>query len=128
MRARHLVVVTIDTLRADHVGAYGARDVETPNLDRLSREGAMAPEASSHVPLTRPSHVSIFSGRLPNETGIRDNISPAVLPSLPLLAEVLKKAGFTTGAFVSSFVLDSSSGLDRGFDVYSAPRPSRSCG
>jgi choline-sulfatase len=118
--ARHLVVVTIDTLRADHVGAYGAKDAATPHLDALARDGAMAPEASCHVPLTRPSHVSIFSGRLPTETGVRDNISPAVLPAVPLLAEVLKKSGFTTAAFVSSVVLDSSSGLDRGFDVYSA--------
>jgi arylsulfatase A-like enzyme/Flp pilus assembly protein TadD len=119
-RARHLVIVTIDTLRADHVGAYGARDVATPHLDGLARDGAMAPEASSHVPLTRPSHVSIFTGRLPSETGIRDNFSPAVLPAVPLLAEVLKKAGFATGAFVSSVVLDSSSGLSRGFDEYRA--------
>jgi choline-sulfatase len=113
-------VVTIDTLRADHVGAYGAKDAATPHLDALARDGAMAPEASCHVPLTRPSHVSIFTGRLPTETGVRDNISPAVLPAIPLLAEVLKTSGFTTAAFVSSVVLDSSSGLDRGFDVYSA--------
>jgi arylsulfatase A-like enzyme/Flp pilus assembly protein TadD len=118
VHARHLVVVTIDTLRADHVGAYGAAAAATPHLDALARAGAMAPEASCHVPLTRPSHVSIFTGRLPNQTGIRDNISPAVLPAVPLLAEVLKGAGFTTGAFVSSVVLDSSSGLNRGFDVY----------
>jgi choline-sulfatase len=117
--ARHLVIVTIDTLRADHVGVYGDRDAATPHLDALAREGAMAPEASAHVPLTRPSHVTLFTGRLPSETGIRDNISPAVVPGVPLLAEVLKKAGFSTGAFVSSVVLDSASGLGRGFDVYS---------
>ena len=116
--ARHLVVVTIDTLRADRVGAYGYKDGSTPHLDGLAREGAMAPEASAHVPLTRPSHVTIFTGRLPPETGIRDNISPAVVPGVPVLAEVLKGAGFATAAFVSSIVLDSSSGLDRGFDVY----------
>ena len=113
-----MVLVTIDTLRADHVGAYGYRNGATPHLDGLARDGAMALQASAHVPLTRPSHVSLFTGRLPIETGIRDNISPAVVPSVPLLAEVLKKAGFATGAFVSSVVLDSSSGLDRGFDVY----------
>lgn len=116
---RHLVLVTIDTLRADHVGAYGNRDVATPHLDSIAREGAMAPEATAHVPLTRPSHVSLLTGRLPAETGVRDNISPAVLPALPLLAEVLKRNGFATGAFVSSVVLSSASGLDRGFDVYS---------
>ncbi len=118
-RARHLVIVTIDTLRADHVGVYGRTDAATPFLDSLARTGAMAKQASAHVPLTRPSHVSIFTGRLPTETGVRDNIAPAVVSSVPLLAEVLKKSGFATAAFVSSVVLDSSSGLDRGFDTYS---------
>jgi arylsulfatase A-like enzyme/Flp pilus assembly protein TadD len=112
------VIVTIDTLRADHVGAYGAADARTPHMDTLARQGAMAIEASSHVPLTRPSHVTIFTGQLPTQTGIRDNISPAVVPGAPLLAEVLKKAGFATGGFVSSVVLDASSGLGRGFDRY----------
>jgi choline-sulfatase len=118
--ARHLVLVTIDTLRADRVGVYGARDVATPVLDRIAREGAMAVEATAHVPLTRPSHVNLFTGLLPTETGIRDNVSPAVVPDTPLLAEVLKKAGFTSAAFVSSVVLEPSSGLSRGFDTYDA--------
>ena len=116
--ARHLVIVTIDTLRADRVGVYGYKGAATPHLDAIARDGAMAPQASAHVPLTRPSHVTLFTGRLPSETGIRDNISPAVVQGQPLLAEVLKSAGFATGAFVSSVVLDASSGLDRGFDVY----------
>jgi arylsulfatase A-like enzyme/Flp pilus assembly protein TadD len=116
--ARHLVLVTIDTLRADRLGAYGSTTVATPHLDRIGREGAMAIEATAHVPLTRPSHVSLFTGLLPPETGVRDNISPAVVPETPLLAEVLKKAGFTTAAFVSSVVLESSCGLGRGFDTY----------
>jgi arylsulfatase A-like enzyme/Flp pilus assembly protein TadD len=116
--ARHLVLVTIDTLRADRVGVYGYPGAATPHLDAIARDGAMAPQASAHVPLTRPSHVTLFTGRLPPETGIRDNISPAVVQGQPLLAEVLKRAGFATGAFVSSVVLDSSSGLDRGFDTY----------
>ena len=117
--ARHLVIVTIDTLRADRVGAYGYRAATTPELDRLALEGALARDASAHVPLTRPSHVSLFTGLLPAKTGVRDNISPAVVPSVPLVAERLKQAGFATAAFVSSVVLDSSSGLDRGFDTYS---------
>jgi arylsulfatase A-like enzyme/Tfp pilus assembly protein PilF len=114
------VIVTIDTLRADRLGAYGNKEVATPVLDRIAREGAMAAQATAHVPLTRPSHVSLFTGRLPTETGVRDNISPAVVPDTPLLAEVLKKAGFVTAAFVSSVVLEPSSGLDRGFDTYAA--------
>ncbi|HEY6547551.1 MAG TPA: sulfatase, partial [Vicinamibacteria bacterium] len=118
--AKHLVVITLDTLRADRLGIYGNRQVETPRLDRLAREGAWAREATAHVPLTRPSHVSLFTGRLPFETGIRDNVSPAVVPDTPLLAATLKAKGFATGAFVSSVVLDPSSGLNRGFDTYSA--------
>jgi arylsulfatase A-like enzyme/Flp pilus assembly protein TadD len=119
--ARHLVLVTIDTLRADRLGVYGNRQVETPRLDRIAREGAMATAATAHVPLTRPSHVTLFTGRLPTETGVRDNVSPAVGPDVPLLAEVLKKSGFRSAGFISSVVLDASSGLDRGFDTYSAP-------
>jgi arylsulfatase A-like enzyme/Flp pilus assembly protein TadD len=118
-RAEHVVLVTLDTLRADRLGCYGARDVATPRLDRLAAEGALAEEASAHVPLTRPSHASIFTGLLPPEHGIRDNVSPAVVPGVPLLAEEFRKAGFATGAFVSSVVLTRQSGFDRGFDVYS---------
>ncbi|HEY5908078.1 MAG TPA: sulfatase-like hydrolase/transferase [Vicinamibacteria bacterium] len=118
--ARHVVIVTIDTLRADRLGVYGNSQVETPRLDRIAREGAMAEQATAHVPLTRPSHVSLFTGRLPFETGIRDNVSPAVVPETPLLASTLKEAGFATAAFVSSVVLDPTSGLNRGFDTYSA--------
>jgi arylsulfatase A-like enzyme/Flp pilus assembly protein TadD len=116
--APHVVIVTVDTLRADRLGCYGRRDVATPRLDRIAAEGALAVEASAHVPLTRPSHVSIFTGLLPTEHGIRDNVSPALVPRVPLLAEIFRQGGFATGAFVSSVVLDSQSGLDRGFDVY----------
>ena len=117
--ARHVVIVTIDTLRADRLGCYGARGVATPRLDRLAAEGALAVEASAHVPLTRPSHVSLFTGLLPTDHGIRDNVSPAVVPRVPLLAERFRESGFTTAGFVSSVVLESQSGLDRGFGVYS---------
>jgi arylsulfatase A-like enzyme/tetratricopeptide (TPR) repeat protein len=117
--ARHLVLVTIDTLRADRLGCYGSADVATPNLDRLARQGALASEATAHVPLTRPSHVSLFSGLLPSGHGIRDNVSPALVPQVPTLASILKQAGFRTGGFVSSIVLSRQSGLDRGFDQYS---------
>jgi choline-sulfatase len=116
--ARNVVLVTIDTLRADRLGCYGS-DVATPHLDRIAAQGALAPEASAHVPLTRPSHVSLFTGLLPSQHGIRDNISPAVVPDVPLLAETFKRAGFATAGFVSSIVLASESGLDRGFDRYS---------
>jgi arylsulfatase A-like enzyme/Tfp pilus assembly protein PilF len=117
--ARHLVLVTIDTLRADRLGCYGSRNVATPNLDRLASKGVMAMHATVHVPLTRPSHTSIFTGLLPAEHGIRDNVSPTLAPDVPTLAPMLKAAGFRTGAFVSSIVLSRQSGLNRGFDEYS---------
>ena len=115
--ARHLVLVTIDTLRADRVGVYSGVDL-TPRLDRIAREGTYAANAMTHVPLTRPSHATMLSGLLPWELGIRDNLSPAELPTSPLLAEILKRAGFRTGAFVSSIVLAGRLGFGRGFDRY----------
>jgi arylsulfatase A-like enzyme/Flp pilus assembly protein TadD len=114
-----VLIVTIDTLRADRIGIYGARNVETPNIDRLAREGAWAPQANAHVPMTRPSHVSLFTGRYPAEHGIRDNISQPLAADVPVLAGAFHEAGYATAAFVSSTVLDRQSGLARGFDVYS---------
>jgi hypothetical protein len=116
---RHVVFITIDTLRADRVGSYGRRDAATPNLDRLAREGALAPEATSPAPLTRPSHTTIFTGRYPAEHGIRDNVSAALSADVPTLAEQFERHGFQTAAFISSIVLSSQSGLSRGFQTYS---------
>ncbi len=116
---RHVLVITIDTLRADRLGAYGNRDVATPNMDRLAREGAMALAASAQAPITRPSHVSIFTGLYPAQHGIRDNISRALAPDIPTMAEAFKAAGFDTAGFVSSIVLSAQSGLGRGFDTFS---------
>ena len=115
---RHLVVVTIDTLRADRLGAYGNTTVPTPNFDRLAREGVRAVDATTHVPITRPSHASLFTARYPAEHGVRDNISLPLAKDVPTLAESLAAQGFATAAFVSSFVLSSPSGLDRGFGHY----------
>ena len=117
--ARHLVLVTIDTLRADRLGCYGYTAAATPQLDRLAAEGALAPQAMAHVPLTRPSHASLLTGLHPAEHGLRDNVSPPLAAGVPTLAETLKAAGFRTAAFVSSIVLSSQSGLSRGFDTYS---------
>jgi choline-sulfatase len=114
-----VLIVTIDTLRADRVGVYGAHDVATPNLDQLAREGAWAPQADVPVPLTRPSHVSLFTGQYPADHGIRDNLSPPLSGDVPLLASIFQQRGFSTAAFISSSVLDRQSGLARGFDVYS---------
>src|SRR5882724_3272954 len=117
--ARHLVLVTIDTLRADRLGCYGSTTVATPHLDALAREGARAEDATVHVPLTRPSHVTLFTGRYPAEHGVRDNVSPALAEDVPLLAEALQRSGFATAAFVSSIVVSRQSGLARGFMTYS---------
>ena len=116
--ARNLVIVTLDTLRADRLGCYGNREVATPRLDRIAAGGALFEQAAVHVPLTRPSHASIFTGLLPAEHGLRDNVSPSLAPEIPTLAPMLKAAGFRTGAFVSSIVLSRQSGLNRGFDEY----------
>jgi choline-sulfatase len=115
---RHLVLVTVDTLRADRLGAYGNTAIPTPHFDRLAREGVRAADASTHVPITRPAHASLFTGRYPPEHGVRDNISLPLAREVPTLTEALKASGFATAAFVSSFVLDSNSGLSRGFDHY----------
>jgi len=115
---RHLVVVTIDTLRADRLGAYGSTTVPTPNFDRLAREGLRARDATTHVPITRPAHATLFTGRYPADHGVRDNISLPLAADVPTLAQTLQAHGFSTAAFVSTFVLASSSGLDRGFDHY----------
>jgi choline-sulfatase len=117
-KADNILVVTIDTLRADRIGIYGGK-AETPHIDRLAREGAWAPQAVVHAPLTRPSHVSLFTGLYPAEHGIRDNIAPALSADVPLLAEILERESFSTAAFVASVVLERQSGLARGFSHYS---------
>ncbi len=116
---RHVLIITIDTLRADRLGCYGSRDVATPNIDRLAREGAIATQASAQAPITRPSHVSMFTGLYPAQHGIRDNISRALAPDVPTMAEAFKTSGFKTAGFVSSIVLSAQSGLARGFDDFS---------
>jgi arylsulfatase A-like enzyme len=117
-KPRHLVFITIDTLRADRLGCYGHTSISTPNLDRLAREGTMALDESAHAPLTRPSHVSMFTGLYPSQHGIRDNVSPSLDDGVPTLAEILRANGFETAAFVSSVVLSRQSGFARGFDTY----------
>src|SRR5947209_4251876 len=99
----NLLLVTIDTLRADHVGAYGFAGNATPALDRLAREGVLLEDAVAHVPLTRPSHVTLFTGRLPYEHGIRDNFSNPLAPTTPTLATILKGRGYATGGFIGAY-------------------------
>lgn len=114
-----VILISIDTLRSDHLPVYGFKGVETPAIDALRRDGILFERAWSHVPLTLPSHASMLSGLLPPEHGVRDNggylFDAAKHPYLPRL---LKEAGYDTAAFVSSFVLHSGTGLGTGFDVY----------
>jgi arylsulfatase A-like enzyme/Tfp pilus assembly protein PilF len=115
-RQWNLLLISVDTLRADHLGAYGYHSV-SPNLDRLAKEGAVFDEAFTAIPLTLPAHASLLASAYPPENGVRDN--GEVLPaSVPTLAEQLRAHGFETGAFVSSFVLDHRFGLARGFAEY----------
>jgi choline-sulfatase len=113
-----VLLITIDTLRADAVGAYGATTGATPVLDRLGRGGVVFRQAHAHNVVTLPSHANILSGRLPFQHGVHDNAGFRFPSDAPTLATRLKAAGYRTGAFVSAFTLDSRFGLDRGFDVY----------
>jgi choline-sulfatase len=117
----NLLVVTIDTLRADRVGAYGFAGGTTPAIDSLARDGMLVEDAVAHVPQTRPSHVSLFTGRLPYEHGIRDNFSKPLDPRTPTLATILKERGYATGGFIGAYPVSGDSGLKRGFDVYDDP-------
>jgi len=117
-RGYNLLLVTIDTLRADRVGSYGSSLGLTPTLDGLAREGARFAVARAHVPLTLPSHATIFTGRYPPGTGVHDNGAAPLAASIPTLTTVLKSSGYQTAAFVGAFVLDARFGLNRGFDVY----------
>ena len=125
--ARHVVLITIDTLRADAVGAYGSTAARTPTLDGLARDGARFDRAWATAPITLPSHASVLTGLYPPMHGARHN-GIAVKDSVPTLATTLKADGFDTGAFVSAFPLDRRFGLARGFDVYDDELPRSSEG
>lgn len=113
-----IVLITIDTLRADRVGAYGARPGRTPTLDALAAEGVVIEDAWSSVPLTLPSHATILSGLEPPQHGVHDNGTYVFPPEPPTLATLLAARGYATGAFVGAYVLDRRFGLARGFGHY----------
>ena len=115
---RHIVLISIDTCRADYLSCYGHRLKTTPNIDKLAEQGNIFTNVISPVPLTLPAHASIFTGTTPLSHGTHDNFSYQLGKDHVTLAEILKDQGFTTGAIVSSFVLHSQFGLDQGFDVY----------
>ena len=118
VRSLNVVVVTLDTLSARHLSQYGNDRIETPAFGRVAAEGVLFEQATATVPLTLPSHTSMFTGTYPMFHGVRDNGGYYVPEDAETLAEVLRDAGYRTGGFVAAFVVDSRWGLDQGFDRY----------
>lgn len=114
----NVALITLDTTRADHLGAYGYQKAQTPVLDRLASQGIRFADAVSPAPLTLVSHTSILTGLDPVHHGVRNNGQYRLDPSRVTLPEVLKENGYQTAAFVSGFVLDARYGLAQGFDLY----------
>ena len=114
----NVILITIDTLRPDHVGCYGSHAVPTPTIDQLGRDGVIFRHALAQVPLTLPSHVAILTGTYPMWNGVEDLTTDGLNPGIPTLGDVFKKRGYATAAFVSAFVLNSMWGLKHGFDTY----------
>jgi arylsulfatase A-like enzyme/Flp pilus assembly protein TadD len=124
---QNVLLITIDTLRADAVGAYGGR-ARTPNIDALAAQGLRFESAHAHAVTTLPSHASILTGLYPTQHGIHDNNGYRLLPSVPTLASRLKAQGFATAAFVGAFPVDARFGLTTGFDLYDDRYPGTSGG
>jgi arylsulfatase A-like enzyme len=123
-----IILISIDTLRADHLPLYGYRNVRTLAIDALAAEGVVFEHAYAHSPQTLPSHVSILSGQLPFETGVRDDVGFATRPETRLLPQMLKARGYASGAVVSSYLLRRETGLAQGFDFYDSDMPAPSEG
>lgn len=114
----NVVVITVDTLRADHLGCYGYQQIRTPNIDALAAESIRFERAYTPVPVTLPAHAAIFTGTYPTLSGIHDFSGNKLSLKQPTLASVLKQAGYVTGAVIGSAVLDPRFGLNQGFDFY----------
>jgi arylsulfatase A-like enzyme len=112
-----VVLISIDTLRADHLGCYGYRTNTSPSIDRIAREGVQFQNAFTPAPLTLPAHASLLTGLYPARHGIHDN-GETLLASAQTLAEAFRSGGYETAAFIGSFILDRRFGLNRGFDEY----------
>ena len=114
----NVLLVTIDTLRADHVGCYGYRNASTPTIDAVAARGVRFETAVAHAPLTGPSHASILTGQIPLGHGFRNNSGFTLSPRVKTAAEQFRETGYRTAAFVSGFPLDRRFGFDRGFETY----------
>jgi choline-sulfatase len=115
-----VILISVDTLRADHLSCYGDRRIHTPHIDALTEGGTLFTHSASLVPLTFPSHVTLLTSTYPFANGIQDN-GDELPPGAVTLATVLKARGYRTAAFVSTFILDRRFGLNQGFDVYDSP-------
>ena len=113
-----IFIISIDTLRADRTGPYGYSKASTPVLDAFRKESVLFERAFSHCPMTLPSHTALFTGLLPPVAGVRDNLGYRVPETVATLPQILKDAGYATGAAVSTFVLRRATGIARGFDAY----------
>ena len=118
-----IVVISIDTLRADHLPVYGYRKVRTPAIDALAHDGVVFERAYSHSPQTLPAHASLLSGRLPFETGVRDNLGFVIKASERVLPQMLRERGYATGGIVSAYVLRKETGISQGFDFFDGEMP-----
>jgi choline-sulfatase len=118
-----VILISIDTLRADHLPAYGYTNVRTPNIDALVRESVLFEHAWSHAPQTLPAHTSILSGQLPFEHGVRDNVGFTVRKGQWFVQSALHARGWPTGGFVSAYVIRTATGINQGFDVYDSEMP-----
>lgn len=127
LRRHNVLLITLDTTRADRLGCYGYAPAATPNLDALARRGTLFEDAHAQVPLTLPSHASLLTGRYPRELGIHVNGRNRLGADPVILSAAFKRHAYRTAAFVSTFVLSAQFGLDRGFDLYDddvgEPRP-----
>jgi choline-sulfatase len=119
-----IILISIDTLRADHLPIYGYRSVRTPAIDALAATGTVFDHAYSHAPQTLPAHASILTGELPFQTGVRDNIGFTLKDGQWTLARALHARGYATGGFVSAYVLREATKIGQGFDTYDAKLPS----
>ncbi|HEY3974418.1 MAG TPA: sulfatase-like hydrolase/transferase [Candidatus Sulfotelmatobacter sp.] len=117
-RASNVILITVDTVRADHLGCYGAKNIQTPTLDALAHDGVVFDRAISQVPLTWPSHTAILTGLYPFQNGVQDFTGQPLDARFRSVAQAFQQNGYATGAVVSAFVLDRSWGLARGFTFY----------
>jgi len=113
-----VILISVDTLRSDHLPVYGYDGLQTPGIDSLAKDSLIFDRAYAHVPLTLPSHASMLTGLLPTSHGVRDNTGFALDTKFTTLAEQLQQAGYATAGFISGMVLRQSTGISKGFDFY----------